>query len=961
MLLLSVAAATLFGPALRGKENQTPALPPQADTPVSVEGIEIREADSGAELRIRADAALIWTQYRALDDRLVLEMPNTTVDSSVHDLTPQEGLLSSVTLQRETTSRRPLLRLVIATRQEAQHTLEKDADMLVLRFTPTGASPTESTELEVEPRTARRETDPRFELDSRFEADDSPPESGATEAHAEATISGENGWPGTADEPYRSPPPVGTLASQLEGVEILERGPETSVLVAGDGAFSYRSFQLENPDRFVIDLEGVVATSGSASVSVGGPAVERVRMAQYQSSPQPVSRVVFDLSRPVLPVISGSADGLTVRFPLAAAALSQEPTVLTAELPEPEIDAQLTDEELLLTAVAAESEADLPTFELAAEQETPSLDPIEETIEVESAVVAVPATDADEQAAPIVPAAPVIAALAPSAGLETEPELEPEPELAPESELAPEVLPERLSETVPSTEEEQNVELAQASPEVIEVDPAPAEEPVSLLADRPRERSRAETLIAQVEPAQPPPIPEVEPEEEREPFVIERVASAATRDDALVQGEGVLRPGFGTRNMSGEKQYYGEPISLSVRNADITEILRTIARISGLNMVIQPGISGGVTVELEAVPWDQALEQILKLHALGMELDGNILRIVPIDVLAAEADQQLRLQAAKALAVPLSTIMRRVSYAQASEIATILRSNRGGQGVLSQRGSVVVDNRTNTLIIQELPGNLDSVLDIVQNLDTPEEQVMIEARIVETSKSWSRSLGIQWGFSGVSGPATGNTSGLQFPNNGTVEGGANLFTGGNNGFLNIGLGNVLNTFELDVALIAAENEGLVNVISAPKIATLNNERASIQSGLQIPIQTVANNTVTVQFVNATLRLDVTPHVTADGTILMEIHIQKREPQLAFAVVGATNAPIATREVRTRVLVRDGGTTVIGGIYEVSTDDSEDRVPGLANIPILGRLFKNKNRRNENEELLIFITPRIIRF
>ena len=923
MLLLSVAAATLFGPVLRGKENQTPALPPQADTPVSVEGIEIREADSGAELRIRADAALIWTQYRALDDRLVLEMPNTTVDSSVHDLTPQEGLLSSVTLQRETTSRRPLLRLVIATRQEAQHTLEKDADMLVLRFTPTGASPTESTELEVEPRTARRETDPRFELDSRFKADDSPPESGATEAHAEATISGENGWPGTADEPYRSPPPVGTLASQLEGVEILERGPETSVLVAGDGAFSYRSFQLENPDRFVLDLEGVVATPGSASVSVGGPAVERVRMAQYQSSPQPVSRVVFDLSRPVLPVISGSADGLTVRFPLAAAALPQEPTVLTAELPEPE------------------NEADLPTFELAAEQETPSLDPIEETIEVESAVVAVP----------------VIAALAPSAGLETEPE----PEPAPESELAPEVLPERLSETVPSTEEEQNVELAQASPEVIEVDPAPAEEPVSLVADRPRERSRAETLIAQVEPAQPPPVPEVEPEEERELFVIERVAPAATRDDALVQGEGVLRPGFGTRNMSGEKQYYGEPISLSVRNADITEILRTIARISGLNMVIQPGISGGVTVELEAVPWDQALEQILKLHALGMELDGNILRIVPIDVLAAEADQQLRLQAAKALAVPLSTIMRKVSYAQASEIATILRSNRGGQGVLSQRGSVVVDNRTNTLIIQELPGNLDSVLDIVQNLDTPEEQVMIEARIVETSKSWSRSLGIQWDFSGVSGPATGNTSGLQFPNNGTVEGGANLFTGGNNGFLNIGLGNVLNTFELDVALIAAENEGLVNVISAPKIATLNNERASIQSGLQIPIQTVANNTVTVQFVNATLRLDVTPHVTADGTILMEIQIQKREPQLAFAVVGATNAPIATREARTRVLVRDGGTTVIGGIYEVSTNDSEDRVPGLANIPILGRLFKNKDRRNENEELLIFITPRIIRF
>jgi type IV pilus assembly protein PilQ len=177
--------------------------------------------------------------------------------------------------------------------------------------------------------------------------------------------------------------------------------------------------------------------------------------------------------------------------------------------------------------------------------------------------------------------------------------------------------------------------------------------------------------------------------------------------------------------------------------------------------------------------------------------------------------------------------------------------------------------------------------------------------------------------------------------------------------LNLELGNILNTFELDVMLQAAENEGLVNVISAPKVATLNNERASIQSGLQIPVQTVANNTVTVQFVNATLRLDVTPHITAEGTVLLEISIQKREPQQGLAVVGAPSPPIATRDASTRVLVRDGGTAVIGGIYEVSTSEAEDRVPGLANIPILGHLFRNKNRSNTNEELLIFITPRIV--
>ena len=279
---------------------------------------------------------------------------------------------------------------------------------------------------------------------------------------------------------------------------------------------------------------------------------------------------------------------------------------------------------------------------------------------------------------------------------------------------------------------------------------------------------------------------------------------------------------------------------------------------------------------------------------------------------------------------------------------------------MSQRGSVVVDRRTNTLIIKELPSFMDTVLAVIENLDVPEPQVMIEARIIETTKRFNQTLGIEWDFAGVSSAATGNTTGLVFPNNGTIDGGVNLLTGANNGFLDISLGNVLDTFTLDMTLQAAESEGLINILSAPKITTLNNEEASIQSGLQIPIQTVANNTVSVQYVNATLRLDVTPHVTAEGTVLMDINIQKREPQLAFAVVGATNAPIATKDARTRVIVRDGGTTVIGGIYKVTTDRGEDRVPGLANIPVLGYLFKNKRVDDENEELLIFITPKVIK-
>lgn len=237
---------------------------------------------------------------------------------------------------------------------------------------------------------------------------------------------------------------------------------------------------------------------------------------------------------------------------------------------------------------------------------------------------------------------------------------------------------------------------------------------------------------------------------------------------------------------------------------------------------------------------------------------------------------------------------------------------------------------------------------------------MIEARIIETTKRFTRDIGIQWGFDGIASAATGNTTGLLFPNNIDAGGGVNLPGGGDAGTIALRLGNVLNTFQLDLALQAAESEGLINILSAPKVATLNNQPASIQSGVQIPIQTIANNTVTVQYVNATLQLNVTPQVTAEGTVMMDIQIQKREPQLAFLVPGATNAPIATKEASTRLLVRDGGTAVIGGIYRVSTDQGEDRVPGLSNIPIIGYLFKNKSRREENEELLIFITPRVIK-
>jgi type IV pilus assembly protein PilQ len=493
-------------------------------------------------------------------------------------------------------------------------------------------------------------------------------------------------------------------------------------------------------------------------------------------------------------------------------------------------------------------------------------------------------------------------------------------------------------------------------------DPAPAPASDLDLAPRPAAAVAQARPLSGIEVEEAPATPPVLAQT-RQPsasVTVQPAAPAGPREVAPTGGSSTLAvDGFQSTALGEtEKVYTGEPIDLRVANSDVTEVLRTFAQISGLNIVVQPGVQGQVTAELDNVPWDQALEQILKINGLSYELEGNVMRIAPIAILRQEAQEKQQLAQAQALSIPLRTVFRRLSYADSNQIATLLRS--GQAGLLSQRGSVIVDQRTNSLIIKELPQYMDTVISVIDRLDTPEPQVMIEARIIETTKRFTRDIGIQWGFDGIASAATGNTTGLLFPNNIDAGGGVNLPGGGDAGTIALRLGNVLNTFQLDLALQAAESEGLINILSAPKVATLNNQPASIQSGVQIPIQTIANNTVTVQYVNATLQLNVTPQVTAEGTVMMDIQIQKREPQLAFLVPGATNAPISTKEASTRLLVRDGGTAVIGGIYRVSTDQGEDRVPGLSNIPIIGHLFKNRSRREENEELLIFITPRVIK-
>ncbi len=423
----------------------------------------------------------------------------------------------------------------------------------------------------------------------------------------------------------------------------------------------------------------------------------------------------------------------------------------------------------------------------------------------------------------------------------------------------------------------------------------------------------------------------------------------------------------------GKKEYTGTPMDFSFKNADLVNVLKFIAQVSDLNIVIDPGVTGRISSELKQVPWDQALELFLKINGLDMILDGNILRIGNVDKLAKEAEKRRKLQEARQMEGKLEITTRKLSYAKVAEVKKILEKQ------LSKRGQIVIDERTNMLIISEVADNVSTIDKLIDTLDSSNPQVTIEAKIVETTASFIRSLGIQWGTNFFADSAYGNQTNLQFPNSvgvigdtvtntlnpglpSSLPGGGYAInvpaTGAPTAGVIFSLGNAANTFRLNTALTAMESKGKGRIISAPKITTQDNMKAKIVQGARIPIQTTQNNTVTVKYENAALQLEVTPHITAKGTIVMEVNIKNDYPDWGNTVLG--NPQIITQEVIDTVTSNDGGTIVIGGIFKVEDSNSSDKVPFLSKIPIFGSLFKNSSRRREQKELLIFLTPRIVK-
>lgn len=416
-------------------------------------------------------------------------------------------------------------------------------------------------------------------------------------------------------------------------------------------------------------------------------------------------------------------------------------------------------------------------------------------------------------------------------------------------------------------------------------------------------------------------------------------------------------------------RYTGEPISVNLKDVDLKDFFRLIHDISGLNVVLDPGVSGSLTIVLDDVPWDQALAIVLQNNSLQCQLNGNVLRIALPETLRREADALRATEEAQALAVNRVTVTRYLSYATAKAVVPTLKA------FLSKRGDIISDDRTNSIIVQDIPSVIPGIDRLLKELDRKTQQVEIEARVVAATRQFARDLGTQFGFgvangnSAIGGASAAGTSPLQLnPGPGriitmtTPAGAIPLFSNipaGPNVTSGLSLITSGHNYRVDAILTAAESRGLLKILSRPRVVTQNNAMALVRQGVRIPVVTAAQlgGPPTTAYVDAFLRLQVTPQITAEGTIFLNVDVENTVPNFAITVLG--NPELQTQQATTQVLVSDGGTVVVGGVIQTNDNIQYQQVPFLGDIPVFGNLFKRKSVSTTTQELIFFITPRIV--
>lgn len=711
----------------------------------------------------------------------------------------------------------------------------------------------------------------------------------------------------------------------IREISVAKDGDAPEVLVLGSGTMDYHELRLSHPARLVLDFNSERMSAAKKIASTVEP-IRDVRAAQY--SPE-VTRVVIDLTKDTHYTVKHVDGGVAVEFASSApdqAATSPAP----ASVATPTAD-----------SAKASQQADSTPDQSAAQQQGQSNSDATNAAN-ESQAAAQPSTP------PATSGSPAASPSATDFGKTTAP-------MASSASAGPVKSADFNSpvtdKPVPQSSNAVNPQASSALPAVAPSDPtaqaaAPAVQSVQQSAQASMASQAAAAPVTTPAAMTPP-------------------ASNAT----AVVSQDQMTPA----------KYSGSPISVNLKNVDLQDFFRLIHEISGLNVVVDPSVKGTLTLVLDNVPWDQALDIVLENNDLDKQLDGNVLRIATKETMKKEADEAKDLAKAQIEAADVITTTRVLSYAKASDLTDTIKK------FLSPRGDVLADPRTNTLIISDIPTVIPVIDNLIRELDKRTQQVEIEARVVAANRNFSRELGSQFAFAGSANNGKNIFGGV--PNVGTSPVGrfvpplpAPPVIVGNtvpsatsptavNMPLVTSLGTTVPTsgvsyafstanFALDYVISAAESKGIGKLLSAPKEIVQNNQQATIKQGTKIPIQTVINNTISVQFVDAVLELQVTPQITDQGTIFLTVHVENTQIDPSIPRIQGIPA-LDTQAQDTRVLVSDGQTVMIGGIIVSNQQTNVDEVPFVGSLPIIGQLFRHTTISTSSQELLFFVTPRIL--
>lgn len=725
--------------------------------------------------------------------------------------------------------------------------------------------------------------------------------------------------------------PSAPASAIIHQISVAKDGDAPEVLVLGSGSMNYHASRLSHPARLVLDFDSERMSAAKKTASDVEP-IEDVRAAQY--SPE-VARVVIDLSKDTAYSVRHVDGGVAVEFSSAAPAHADQSaesapqsTAPAASDPAPASQSSASPASTSQTPASPSDASSAAAVQSAANSTQGAASSSQATQPSNPSTSSANAGDSSKSAGP----APLVGDSAKPAGFD--------------STVAS---PSTTQSSTPATQQP----TQSASPQ----QPASSTAPASQSA----QDTQTQTQAAPAPVAAPP---------QAVPVAMPQTASAepATSAPAVVR-----------QDQMNPAKYTGSPISVNLKNVDLQDFFRLVHEISGLNVVVDPSVKGTLTLVLDNVPWDQALDIVLQNNDLDKQLDGNVLRIATKETMKKEADEQKDLAKAQIEAADMVTTTRTLNYAKASDLVDTIKK------FLSPRGDVLADPRTNTLIISDIPTVLPVVDNLLRELDKKTQQVEIEARVVAANRNFSRELGSQFAFAGSANngknlfggaPTVGTspigrfTPPLPAP---PVIVGTTAPTAGSPTSVNMPLVTNLATavptsgvsyafstanFALDYVISAAEAKGVGKLLSAPKEIVQNNEQATIKQGTKIPIQTVINNTISVQFVDAVLELQVTPQITDQGTIFLNVHVENTQIDPSIPRIQGIPA-LDTQAQDTRVLVSDGQTVMIGGIIVSNQQTNIDEVPFVGSLPIIGQLFRHTTISTSSQELLFFVTPRIL--